>query len=206
MKFDCMIERELKEMNYKLIFEQCDYALIIRGNDLKEYAVVNGLNKEDSSWAWTVAYADFRSGDNQQLRAFQSCYEVFMAKVIKGYIPRFRLEELATQFKDGLLEDGYDDAMEYFTETLEMSDSELEYFGLCEEDSCRYQLVRYRAGEQKIKEYDSLEDLLLCIHIPYVSVMELKDIIKKEIDINGKWFSPNPSVPLYIQKSQRVDL
>ena len=41
-----------------------------------------------------------------------------------------RLSELATLFKDGLLEDDVESAMEYFIETCEMSDVEFEYFGI----------------------------------------------------------------------------
>ena len=66
-----MIEKELKGMEYQLILESGDYAFILRGKDLKEYAVVNGLNKEDSSWAWTVTYADFRFDESKKNRAFQ---------------------------------------------------------------------------------------------------------------------------------------
>ena len=41
-----------------------------------------------------------------------------------------RLSELATLFKDGLLEDDIESAMEYFSDTCEMSDEEFDYFGL----------------------------------------------------------------------------
>lgn len=41
-----------------------------------------------------------------------------------------RLSELATLFKDALLEDDAESANEYFIETCEMDDMELEYFGL----------------------------------------------------------------------------
>ena len=133
MKFDFMIEKELKGMEYQLILESGDYAFILRGKDLKEYAVVNGLNKEDSSWAWTVTYADFRFDESKKNRAFQCCYEEFMRCTNKNYIHRYRLEELATKFKDGLLEDDSESAMEYFIDECEMEENELEYFGLSEE-------------------------------------------------------------------------
>ena len=51
----------------------------------------------------------------------------------KNYIHRYRLEELATKFKDGLLEDDSESAMEYFIDECEMEENELEYFGLSEE-------------------------------------------------------------------------
>lgn len=50
-------------------------------------------------------------------------------------IPRCRLEELATQFKDGLLADDRVSAMEFFNEECKMSSQEKEYFGVESEES-----------------------------------------------------------------------
>lgn len=49
-------------------------------------------------------------------------------------ISRSRLEELATLFKDGLISDDRESALEYFDEVCEMTDEEKEWFGI-EEDS-----------------------------------------------------------------------
>mgnify|MGYP001066517072 FL=1 len=57
-----------------------------------------------------------------------------MEKVNADFIPRCRLEELATLFKDGLISDDRDSALEYFDECCEMSDEEKSFFGI-EEDS-----------------------------------------------------------------------
>ena len=57
-----------------------------------------------------------------------------MEKVNADYIPRCRLEELATLFKDGLISDDRDSAFEYFDECCEMSEEEKSFFGI-EEDS-----------------------------------------------------------------------
>lgn len=46
-------------MVYDLIMESGEYALIIRGSRMKEYAVVNGLDKAKGSWAWTCTYYNF---------------------------------------------------------------------------------------------------------------------------------------------------
>lgn len=54
-------------------------------------------------------------------------------KINPNYIPRIRLEELATLFKDGLIEDDKESAMEYFNEVCEMSEEEKSFFGI-EED------------------------------------------------------------------------
>lgn len=52
----------------------------------------------------------------------------------KGEMTYDRLVELATSFKDGLLEDDEEQAMIYFEETCEMTESEMEFFGIEEED------------------------------------------------------------------------
>ena len=41
-----------------------------------------------------------------------------------------RLSEIATQALHGLIEDDYDSAMEYFRDTLDLTDEEREYFGV----------------------------------------------------------------------------
>ena len=50
------------------------------------------------------------------------------------FIPRCRLEELATLFKDGLITDDRESALEYFDEYCEMSEEEKSFFEI-EEDS-----------------------------------------------------------------------
>lgn len=41
-------------MKYTLIDENGQYALILRGASMTQYAVVNGLDKETGSWDWTA--------------------------------------------------------------------------------------------------------------------------------------------------------
>ena len=43
-------------MKYTLIEEKGQYALILRGKSMTQYAVVRGLNKETESWDWTCCY------------------------------------------------------------------------------------------------------------------------------------------------------
>lgn len=49
---------------------------------------------------------------------------------IKKEITWERLSEIATQALHGLLEDDYDSAMEYFRDTIDLTDEEREYFGV----------------------------------------------------------------------------
>ena len=118
-------------MRYEVIFEKGNYALILRGSKMNEYAVVYGLNKESQDWACHCYYCPF--GEiwyTDKAAALSSTLDYFRMKTETNYIPRCRLEELATQFKDRLIEDDEESAMEYFNEVCEMSDSEKEYFGI----------------------------------------------------------------------------
>ena len=120
-------------MQYEVIMEKKEYALILRGNKMKEYAVVNGLNKETDSWAWTAAYWAYEYDEmllDNQASALASAVDYFRMRTEDNYIPRARLEELATLFKDGLIEDDKYEAMIYFDETCEMEDYEKEFFGI----------------------------------------------------------------------------
>ena len=122
-------------MRYEVIMEKNDYALILRGSRMEEYAVVYQLDKVKGSWAWTCCYVNFGSfAPCNQAQALASCVDYFRSKTEEGYIPRCRLEELATLFKDGLISDDRESAMEYFDECCEMSEEEKSFFGI-EEDS-----------------------------------------------------------------------
>lgn len=126
-------------MKYEVILEKGEYALIERGEKMKEIAVVNGLNKETGEWAWTCVYYAYEY-EGQPLHnatkaeALACALDYFRAKTEDDYISRCRLEELATQFKDGLLEDDEETAMEYFDEVCEMTDEEKEFFGISESE------------------------------------------------------------------------
>lgn len=118
-------------MKYEVIMESGDYALILRGSRMEEYAVVNRLDKVKGSWAWTCCSVNFGSfAPCNQAQALASCVDYFRSKTEKDFIPRNRLEELATLFKDGLISDDRDSALEYFDECCEMSEEEKSFFGI----------------------------------------------------------------------------
>lgn len=74
------------------------------------------------------------SNDIEKLSCLSKAVEKLREKVSKNYISRSRLEELATFFKDGLLEDDKYSAMEYFEETCEMTNEEKEFFGIGDDE------------------------------------------------------------------------
>ena len=74
-----------------------------------------------------------KHGNYTQIDKAQALFlalDYFRMRTETDYIPRCRLEELATQFKDGLIEDDEESAMEYFDEVCEMTESEKEFFGI----------------------------------------------------------------------------
>lgn len=137
-------------MKYELLFlHEVDYgekkgniALILRGEKIgkrdREYAVVRNLDlnepmESDCQWDNTISY------HYPTIQGLQAAIEVFRDKTESTYIPRCRLEELATQFKDGLMEDDEEQARIYFDETCDMTHYEKQFFGI--EDiklGCKY--------------------------------------------------------------------
>ena len=123
-------------MKYEVILEKGEYALILRGSRMEEYAVVSGYDPtqpEDQQWSSGTYFTYFKNNPKKMLY-LQSAYDCFMEKVNADFIPRCRLEELATLFKDGLISDDRESALEYFDEYCEMSEEEKSFFGI-EEDS-----------------------------------------------------------------------
>ena len=120
-------------MKYEIIMEKGNYTLINRGEKLKEYAVVYKLNKERGDWENTSEYWDYEyegAAMGNPAQALASAIDFFRKKTEDDYISRYRLEELATLFKDGLIEDDVESALEYFDEVCEMEEHEKEFFGI----------------------------------------------------------------------------
>ena len=119
-------------MKYEVIFEKDRYALIKRGTEFPEYAVVSSLVPErerrfdGNDWDWTVA------AYNADARGLSHAIDAFRFLTEDRYILKGRLEELATKFKDGLL-GAYLEPEEYedfFDKECEMEEYEKEFFGL----------------------------------------------------------------------------
>lgn len=117
-------------MRYEIIMEKDNYALLASGNNLGAYAVVQGLDKGTETWNWTVGYWDFDQFGMSQSEALSKAINCYRTKTESNYISRCRLEELATLFKDGLIYDDKESACEYFQNTCEMTENELEFFGI----------------------------------------------------------------------------
>lgn len=117
-------------MDYKLIAEKDEYALIQRGNRMQEYAVVNGLDRDKGEWNYTCSYYEFEYSKLSAEEALFKALDDFRVRTDRDYISHERLLEVATLLKDGLLEDDADEAYEYMSGTVELSENEAEVLGL----------------------------------------------------------------------------
>jgi len=118
-------------MKYTLIDEKEQYALILRGESMTQYAVVCGLDKETGSWDWTCCYYDFgKFSELTKAEALFKALDYHRMRTDERYISWARMSEIATVLKDGLIEDGEEEAYRYMADVVELSDTEAEYFGL----------------------------------------------------------------------------
>ena len=118
-------------MKYTLIDEKGQYALVLRGESMTQYAVVSGLDKETGSWDWTCCYYDFgKLSGLTKAEALFKALDYYLMRTNEKHIPWARLSEIATVLKDGLVEDGEEEAYRYMADVAELSDTEAEYFGL----------------------------------------------------------------------------
>ena len=123
-------------IKYSVLLEKGNYALILRGEKMQEYAVVNGLNKETGEWDWTCGYWGFGKYSNlSEAKALMLALDCFLVKTEENYTSRWRLEEFTTKFKDIILEMDDDEGMERIMEETEPTDYEAEWLGLtCPEE------------------------------------------------------------------------
>lgn len=118
-------------MKYTLIDEKGQYALILRGESMTQYAVVSGLDKENGSWDWTCCYYDFgKFSGLTKAEALFKALDYYLTRTNERHISWARMSELATVLKDGLIEDDEEKAYRYMADVAKLSDTEAEYFGL----------------------------------------------------------------------------
>lgn len=118
-------------MKYTLIDEKGPYALILRGEGMTQYAVVSGLDKETGNWEWTCCYYDFgKFSGLTKAEALFKALDYYLMRTNEKHISWERMSEIATVLKDGLIEDGEEEAYRYMVDVAELSDTEAEYVGL----------------------------------------------------------------------------
>ena len=99
-------------------------ALVI-DNPVFPYYIVNGYNGKiegDDLWAWTTGYYS-------NIFAFAKAITNYDKEGVIGF---YRMSEIASKAIDGLIEDDPYEAAKYFENEIEMTDEEIEYFGIAE--------------------------------------------------------------------------
>ena len=118
-------------MKYDLIEAKGQYALILRGEHMTQYAVVCGLDQETGSWDWTCCYYDFgKFSELTKAEALFRALDYYLMRTNDNHISWARMSEIATVLKDGLIEDDEGEAYRYMADVAELSDTEAKYFGL----------------------------------------------------------------------------
>ena len=106
-----------------------DKLALLQSENNSQYAVASGYNpdgKEDEQWSH-ASYFMYYGNEQAKALYLQAALDMFRAKSEENYIPRYRLEELATKFKDK------EEAMIFFDEECELTDSEKEWFGIADD-------------------------------------------------------------------------
>ena len=117
-------------MKYTILLRNGRYALLEMQT---QYVVVCGFDESfpiGQQWEHGIYFEHWNESEIVKQRMLCTALEAFRIKTETDYIPRCRLEELATQFKDGLIEDDEEQALVYFDEVCEMTESEKEFFGI----------------------------------------------------------------------------
>lgn len=130
------------KMKYQVLFiTEVDYGekkgnvalLFLPSAKLPQYAVVRNidLGRDDTNDdLWDAGWYF-----NDNVSGLQGAIDLYRQKTEKDYISRARLEELATLFKDGLIEDDKTEAYIYFNDICEMEPNEKEYFGIDDDEN-----------------------------------------------------------------------
>lgn len=109
---------------------------LLQSQSDSQYCVCSNYNpnaKEDQQYDGGTYFCYW--GDlERKLYFLSAALELFRVRTERNYIPRARLEELATKFKDGLIEDDRESAMEYFEYECEMTEEEKEWLGITESE------------------------------------------------------------------------
>jgi hypothetical protein len=117
-----------------------DALVIIEGRYLTDFVVARGykVDKEtgDVSWGHGVYFSADADSREDRLYCLMKATEYMYSTENSEYITHDRMAEIATRFKDAMIEAWMDedDAIEYVNEDLDMTETEKEFFELNEEE------------------------------------------------------------------------
>lgn len=117
-------------MKWIKLLQKDNYALLQSETDT-QYCVANGYDPtQPEGQQWNHGTYFTYQNDSQKANSLANALELFRYRTEENYISRSRLEELSTQFKDGLygayLEE--DEYKEFFDNECEMTEYEKKFF------------------------------------------------------------------------------
>ena len=95
-------------MKYEVIIEKGNYALIKRGSRMKEYAVVNGLNKESGDWSFSCGYYAYEYNGTplaNESEMLSNALNEFREKTEEDYNPTRQLEIYREDYSEGTFDE-----------------------------------------------------------------------------------------------------
>ena len=117
-------------MKWKEILRNGSYALLQSGTDT-QYVVASGYDPtQPEGQQWNHGTYFTYQNDSQKANSLSNALELFRYRTEENYISRSRLEELATQFKDELIEKYLEeeDYEEFFDYECGMTEYEKKFF------------------------------------------------------------------------------
>ena len=117
-------------MKYTLIDEKREYALILRGERMTQYAVVISLDKETGNWDWMCCHYDFGGLVGlTKSEAFLKALDYYLLWASEKLTPWARMGEIVTALNDGLIEDDNEAAYRYIVDVAESLATKMECCG-----------------------------------------------------------------------------
>lgn len=117
-------------MKYNIILRNGNYALLDAETQYIVACDFDETQKEGEQWGHGTYFTHWNQDANEKQQALANALEYFRLRTETNYIHRHRLEELATRFKDGLIESDEDYAMECFDGECELTEEEKEWLGI----------------------------------------------------------------------------
>lgn len=114
-----------------VLFEYGNDAIVkIEGKYLTDYVVARGFHGIDKDWNHGVYFSATAGDKENELACYMWAIEYLYKEVNTDYITYDRMMEIATKFKDNL----DDEELEYAKEDLDLTEKEIEFFGLNKEE------------------------------------------------------------------------
>lgn len=156
-------------MEYKMLLRIGRYALIETKIQYIVACRYDETQPKGQHWGYGLYFTHWNKNEAEKAHMLYSAIETFREKTEENYIPRSRLEELAIKFKDGLIEDNEETAMEYFNNICEMTEEEKEWFGI-DKDMEITVLDRRTSNNQST---DNLGDFVYCCNCGRTMLVDL---------------------------------